>query len=112
MQCTRYSTPIFGTFFIYSFPPFNYALAKSQSLETLRVGTFLAVTGQASFIGAPALATLKLYVSLLNLEGGLLGRKIELIDYDVGIDPRTAQIAVKRLIFIDKVINHIDFCIG
>jgi len=68
-----------------------------------RVGTFLSVTGQASFIGAPALATLKLYVNLLNLQGGLLGRKVELIDYDVGIDPRTAQIAVKRLIFFDKV---------
>ncbi len=78
-------------------------LADQHSIQPLRIGTFLAITGQASFIGAPALATLKLYVNLLNAQGGLLGRKIELIDYDVGIDPRTAQIAARRLIYFDKV---------
>jgi branched-chain amino acid transport system substrate-binding protein len=78
-------------------------LAQETNLEPLRIGTFLSITGQASFIGAPALATLKLYVNLINLQGGLLGRKVELIDYDVGTDPRTAQIAVRRLIFFDKV---------
>lgn len=71
--------------------------------KTVRIGSFLAVTGQGSFIGAPALATLKLYIDLLNLQGGLLGRKVELIDYDVGIDTRTAQTAIRRLIDIDKV---------
>ena len=78
-------------------------LAEPGPSEPLRIGTFLSITGQASFIGAPALATLKLYVNLINADGGLLGRKIELIDYDVGTDPRTAQIAVKRLIYFDKV---------
>ena len=78
-------------------------LAEEPPIEPLRIGTFLSITGQAAFIGVPALATLKLYVNLLNLQGGLLGRKIELIDYDVGIDPRTAQIAVRRLIYFDKV---------
>ena len=70
---------------------FSYSgqgLADQHSIQPLRIGTFLAITGQASFIGAPALATLKLYVNLLNAQGGLLGRKLELIDYDVGIDPR------------------------
>jgi branched-chain amino acid transport system substrate-binding protein len=78
-------------------------LAQETDFKPLRIGTFLSITGQASFIGAPALATLKLYVNLLNLQGGLLGRKVELIDYDVGTDPRTAQIAVRRLIYFDKV---------
>jgi branched-chain amino acid transport system substrate-binding protein len=75
-------------------------LAQETDFKPLRIGTFLSITGQASFIGAPAL---KLYVNLLNLQGGLLGRKVELIDYDVGTDPRTAQIAVRRLIYFDKV---------
>lgn len=79
------------------------SLAQPPLAEPLRIGTFLSITGQASFIGAPALATLKLYTNLLNADGGILGRKIELIDYDVGTDPRTAQIAVKRLIHFDKV---------
>ncbi len=76
--------------------------AQAQQ-KTLRIGAFLAVTGQGSFLGAPALATLKLYTDLLNLQGGLLGRKVELIDYDVGIDTRTAQTAIRRLIDIDRV---------
>ena len=71
--------------------------------KTLRIGAFLAVTGQGAFLGAPALATLKLYIDLLNLQGGLLGRKVELVDYDVGIDTRTAQTAIRRLIDIDRV---------
>jgi len=78
-------------------------VAQENLSEPLRIGTFLAITGQASFIGAPALATLKLYVNLLNAQGGLLGRKVELVDYDVGIDPRTAQIAARRLVHFDKV---------
>ena len=77
--------------------------AQEASSEPLKIGTFLSITGQATFIGAPALATLKLYVELLNIQGGVFGRKIELIDYDIGTDPRTAQIAVRRLIYFDKV---------
>lgn len=77
--------------------------AQKSVSGNLRIGSFLAVTGQGAFLGAPALATLKLYIDLLNLQGGLLGRKVELVDYDVGIDTRTAQTAVRRLIDIDKV---------
>jgi branched-chain amino acid transport system substrate-binding protein len=89
---------IFGTF-----RQTTIVFAQENNVEPLRIGAFLSITGQASFIGAPALATLKLYVDLINLQGGLLGRKVELIDYDVGTDPRTAQIAVRRLIYFDKV---------
>lgn len=79
------------------------SLDSVRAQGNVRIGSFLAVTGPGSFIGAPALATLKLYIDLLNLQGGLLGRKVELIDYDVGVDTRTAQVAVRRLIDIDKV---------
>ena len=43
--------------------------AQEASSEPLKIGTFLSITGQATFIGAPALATLKLYVELLNIQG-------------------------------------------
>jgi len=79
--------------------------ARSQNLqvEPYRIGAFLAVTGQGAFLGAPALATLRLYVDLLNTQGGLLGRPLQLIHYDVGIDAKTAQRAVVRLIETDQV---------
>jgi len=74
-----------------------------RSAASVRIGAFLAVTGQGAFLGAPALATLKLYVDLFNLQGGLLGRKVELVQYDVGVDTRRAQTAVRRLINVDRV---------
>ena len=80
----------------------------AKAAGTFRIGSFLAVTGAGAFLGAPALATLKLYVELLNAQGGLLGRRVELIDYDVGIDTKTAQSAVRRLIEVDRV----DLIIG
>ena len=74
----------------------------ARAAEPFRIGAFLAVTGQGSFLGAPALATIRLYIQLLNAQGGLLGRKVQLLDYDVGIDPKTAQVAVQRLIGPDR----------
>jgi len=81
---------------------------EARAAEPYRIGSFLAVTGQGSFLGAPALATLRLYVDLLNAQGGVLGRPVKLLDYDVGIDPKTAQTVVQRLIDKDKA----DILIG
>jgi len=64
----------------------------------VRIGAFLAVTGDGAFLGAPALATLQLYTEMVNAQGGVLGRPLELVHYDVGIDTRSAQNAVHRLI--------------
>ncbi len=94
-------------------PAFAAALAiwfggETRAAEPYRIGSFLAVTGQGSFLGAPALATLRLYVDLLNAQGGVLGRPVKLLDYDVGIDPKTAQTVVQRLIDKDKA----DILIG
>jgi len=75
----------------------------AQNAAPIRIGAFLAVTGDGAYVGAPQLATLQLYVELINKQGGLLGRPLELVYYDVGIDTKTAQTAVHRLIEIDGV---------
>ena len=82
--------------------------AWAQSAPPIRIGAFLAVTGDGAYVGAPQLATLQLYVELINKQGGLLGRPLELVYYDVGIDTKTAQTAVHRLIEIDRT----DLIIG
>jgi branched-chain amino acid transport system substrate-binding protein len=74
-----------------------------SAAEPIKVGTFLAVTGPASFLGDPELKTLEMYVEEINASGGVLGRKVELIHYDVGVDAKKAMTAVKRLISSDKV---------
>ena len=75
----------------------------AMAADPIKIGTFLSVTGPASFLGDPELKTLELYVDKINSAGGVLGRQIELIHYDVGVDSKKAQTAVKRLISSDKV---------
>ena len=71
--------------------------------ETIKIGTFLAVTGPASFLGDPELKTLQMYIERINEEGGVLGRKLELVHYDSGGSPKKAVGFAKRLIEQDKV---------
>ncbi|WP_135079699.1 ABC transporter substrate-binding protein [Terasakiella sp. SH-1] len=82
---------------------FAYGTTEAQAADPIKVGTFLAVTGPASFLGDPELKTLELYIEKLNEGGGVLGRQIELVQYDVGVDSKKAITAVKRLVSQDKV---------
>ena len=74
-----------------------------QAGETIKIGTFLSVTGPASFLGDPELRTLQMYVDELNAAGGVLGRKLELVHYDTGGQAKEAVTFVKRLIQNDEV---------
>ncbi len=80
----------------------------AQIAPPIKIGAFLAITGDGAYVGAPQLATLQLYIELINKQGGVLGRPLELVYYDVGIDSKTAQTAVHRLIEID----HADLIVG
>ena len=75
----------------------------ARASETIKIGTFLSVTGPASFLGDPELKTLQMYVESINKDGGVLGRQLELIHYDVQHLADKAKTAVKRLIEDDKV---------
>ena len=77
--------------------------AQSQAQEPIRIGAFLSVTGPAAFLGDPELKTLELYVERLNAEGGVLGRKLQLVAYDDGGDAEKARTFAKRLLEQDKV---------
>lgn len=79
------------------------AVSSAWSAEPIRIGSFLAVTGPAAFLGDPEAKTLKLYVQKLNKEGGINGRKVELYLYDSGLDAKKAITFAKRLIDQDKV---------
>lgn len=71
--------------------------------EPVRIGSFLAITGPAAFLGDPEAKTLKLYVDMLNRQGGINGQKIELQLYDSGLSAKKSITFVKRLITQDKV---------
>jgi branched-chain amino acid transport system substrate-binding protein len=79
------------------------AAAQDPAQVPIKIGTFLTVSGHGAFLGAPALAALQMGIEKLNQNGGLLGRKVVLVFYDVGLDIPKAQTAVRRLIDVDKV---------
>ncbi|MCD6674709.1 MAG: ABC transporter substrate-binding protein [Burkholderiaceae bacterium] len=70
--------------------------------EPIRIGSFLAITGPAAFLGDPEHKTLQMYVERINAEGGVLGRKLELVVYDAGGEAEKARTFTKRLIEQDK----------
>lgn len=90
--------------------PLALAFGATPALaqEPIRIGSFLAVTGPASFLGDPELKTLEMVVEQINADGGVLGRKLQLVHYDSAGDAEKARTFTKRLIEQDKV----DLIIG
>jgi len=78
-------------------------LGTVQAQEPIKIGSFLAVTGGAAFLGDPEQKTFELYVEKINAAGGVLGRKLQLIAYDSAGDAEKARTFAKRLIEQDKV---------
>jgi len=80
-------------------------LAAGQGLAAgnIKVGTFLAVTGPASFLGDPELKTLQMYIDAVNAKGGIDGRQVELVHYDTSGKAKEAVNFAKRLIKKDRV---------
>ncbi len=76
---------------------------NALAADSLKIGTFLAVTGPASFLGDPELKTLQMYVDEINAKGGVDGKPIELIHYDTGGKAKEAVNFAKRLIKKDRV---------
>ena len=75
----------------------------ANAADPIKLGSFLAVTGPASFLGDPELKTLQMLIEDINAKGGVKGRKIELIHYDTGGKAQDAVGFVKRLIRNDQV---------
>jgi branched-chain amino acid transport system substrate-binding protein len=77
--------------------------APVLAADPIKVGALLAVTGPASFLGAPEAKTLEMLVEEANAKGGIDGRKIQLIIKDTGADPQKAVSFAKQLIDEEKV---------
>jgi branched-chain amino acid transport system substrate-binding protein len=75
----------------------------AQAAPPIKIGSFLAVTGPAAFLGDPEQKTLELYVEKLNKAGGVLGRKLQLVAYDSAGSAEKARTFAKRLIDEDQV---------
>ncbi len=72
--------------------------------DTIKVGAIFAVTGPASFLGAPEARSAQMVVDEINNAGGIGGKKLELIIKDSGANPEKAISFAKQLIEEDKVV--------
>ncbi|MEI7608790.1 MAG: ABC transporter substrate-binding protein [Rhodospirillaceae bacterium] len=77
--------------------------APTLAGDTIKVGSFLSVTGGASFLGDPEKKTLEMEVEAINKAGGVAGHKLELVIYDDGGAADKAASFAKRLIDSDGV---------
>jgi branched-chain amino acid transport system substrate-binding protein len=77
--------------------------AGAAAPAPLKIGALLAVTGPASFLGAPEARTLQMLVDDLNAKGGVDGHRVELVVKDTGGNPEKAISFAKQLVEEDQV---------
>jgi branched-chain amino acid transport system substrate-binding protein len=82
---------------------FHTAWAAGQP-KPVKIGALFAVTGPASFLGAPEAKTARMLVGQINASGGIGGRKLELVLKDTGGSPEKAVSFARQLIEEDKVL--------
>jgi branched-chain amino acid transport system substrate-binding protein len=78
--------------------------SAAEEAKPIKIGAIFSVTGPASFLGAPESKTVKMLADKINADGGLLGRKIEVIIKDSSGSPEKAVSFAKQLIEEDKVL--------
>ena len=77
--------------------------ASAQSDQPIKIGFSLALTGPLAPNGKQALLGAKIWQEEINAKGGLLGRKVELVNYDDQSNPANIPGIYTKLLEVDKV---------
>lgn len=80
------------------------AACKPAAPETIKVGNLVALTGGSATWGQSENNALLMAVEKVNNDGGINGKKIEIITYDSRADKLEAVNVVKRMVEQDKVV--------
>ena len=51
--------------------------------ETIKIGALFSVSGRTAFLGIPEKETVEMLVEQINEKGGINGKKVEVIIYDI-----------------------------
>lgn len=73
--------------------------------DKILVGTFQAMSGPVAGIGRPMAQGMQAYFNYINDNGGIYGRKIELIVADDQFNPAKTVVEVRRMIEQDRVFS-------
>lgn len=70
---------------------------------SIKIGAFGALSGPVAAVGVPVKKGMEAYIKHINDQGGVHGRKIEVIFEDDAFNPANALAGVKKLVEQDKV---------
>ncbi len=79
------------------------ATLSAEAQEPIKIGFGMALTGPLGANGKSALLAMKIWEEDTNAKGGLLGRKVQLINYDDQSNPSTVPGIYTKLLDVDKV---------
>ncbi|MDB6000493.1 MAG: branched-chain amino acid transporter substrate-binding protein, partial [Rhizobacter sp.] len=82
----------------------GFAALGAHAADPIRIGFTGPLSGSLSLLGNGVRDGLQTYVELVNSQGGINGRKIELIAEDDGYDPTRTLAAAKKLAEQDNVL--------
>ncbi len=77
--------------------------AQGITDDTIYVGNTAVTTGDFGFVGQPFVAGMEAYFAMVNRDGGILGRNIELIHESDGFDADQGSTLTQRLVEEDEV---------
>jgi branched-chain amino acid transport system substrate-binding protein len=81
-----------------------FLVGMAGAQDAIKIGLLAPLTGQAAADGLSVHNAVKLAVEKVNAEGGVLGKKVELITYDDRADGKEAVALARKLIEQDKVV--------
>ncbi len=81
------------------------AVTPGVTPEVIRVGSSLALTGHASFLGQQTLYGATAYIDHVNNNGGVHGRRIELVVYDDRYEPALCLANTQKLIVEEDIFS-------
>jgi branched-chain amino acid transport system substrate-binding protein len=86
--------------------------AAAQGNEPIKIGVLIAMSGPAAAYGAEERRAIEAVFSQINAQGGITGRKVELVVRDTKTNPTEAARLANQVIADDKVIAIIGATTG
>lgn len=77
--------------------------SRAADQDPVKIGAFFALSGPAANIGTPTKLVAQMVVEKINKEGGINGRRIELVLGDTESEPTQAVMALRKFITLDRV---------
>jgi branched-chain amino acid transport system substrate-binding protein len=84
-------------------PALGVSRVSAQGAAPIKIGFGMALTGPLAVYGKQALLGTQIWQEEINAKGGLLGRQVELINYDDQSNPANVPGIYTKLLEVDKV---------